>query len=379
MGAPDQPAPPFFVTQPADAVIASRSFEPVPSRTSELHPEIELVEALGEDGILVDEITQTGYASWYAFPVYSPRTLITSGYAGNLGYGYATAVGVKVASPDRRVVAISTTEHMWFGVWYNSDVDSVNETFATGNQTVGDPASFHLKEIEGSLNHFSPFLVEPTAFVAGATYTLVVACQTITVNNPANANGTANAAFSETFTQTGAFGSATFTLASGTLPTGLTLSTVTFDMVNPGVTVSRTAYDQQVIGLDFSTALGDVATIRGEAAYRRPFDYQNRPYAARPDLQYALGADHNFGSFSVIECLRDSGAEECDIFRSLIGSRMLVANIEVHAPVPGMFTGEIEYGRFPVDLVAFADAGENHIRLGPRGDGFGKIVVRAED
>jgi acetolactate synthase-1/2/3 large subunit len=63
--------------------------------------------ALGEDGILVDEITQTGYASWYAFPVYAPRTLITSGYAGNLGYGYATAVGVKVASPDRRVVAIS--------------------------------------------------------------------------------------------------------------------------------------------------------------------------------------------------------------------------------------------------------------------------------
>ena len=81
---------------------------------------------------------------------------------------------------------------------------------------------------------------------------------------------------------------------------GLTLATVTFDTVNPGITVSRTAYDQQVIGLDFSTALGDVATLRGEAAYRRPFDYQNRPYAARPDLQYALGADHNFGTFSVI-------------------------------------------------------------------------------
>jgi acetolactate synthase-1/2/3 large subunit len=63
--------------------------------------------ALGEDGILVDEITQTGYASWYAYPVYAPRTLITSGYAGNLGYGYATAVGVKVASPGHRVVAIS--------------------------------------------------------------------------------------------------------------------------------------------------------------------------------------------------------------------------------------------------------------------------------
>jgi hypothetical protein len=43
-----------------------------------------------------------------------------------------------------------------------------------------------------------------------------------------------------------------------------------------------------------------VATIRGETAYRRPYDYQNRPYAARPDLQYALGADHNFGSFTVV-------------------------------------------------------------------------------
>jgi len=62
---------------------------------------------LPDDGLFVDEITQTGYTSWYAFPVYAPRTLITSGYAGNLGYGYATAVGVQVARPDRKVVAIS--------------------------------------------------------------------------------------------------------------------------------------------------------------------------------------------------------------------------------------------------------------------------------
>jgi len=81
---------------------------------------------------------------------------------------------------------------------------------------------------------------------------------------------------------------------------GLTLSDLRFSVTDPAVFVSRTAYDQQVVGLDFSTALGEVATIRGEAAYRRPFDYQNRPWAARPDLQYALGADHNFGSFNVI-------------------------------------------------------------------------------
>src|SRR5205823_5359486 len=58
----------------------------------------------------------------------------------------------------------------------------------------------------------------------GATYTLVIGCQTINVTNPATTTGTANAAFSQTFTQTNAIGTATFTTAS-TLPTGLSLST----------------------------------------------------------------------------------------------------------------------------------------------------------
>jgi hypothetical protein len=57
----------------------------------------------------------------------------------------------------------------------------------------------------------------------GATYTLVISCQTITVTNPVNNTGTVSAPFSETFTQTGANGTATFTTAS-TLPAGLTLS-----------------------------------------------------------------------------------------------------------------------------------------------------------
>ena len=39
----------------------------------------------------------------------------------------------------------------------------------------------------------------------------------------------------------------------------------------PSVLVSRTAYDQQVFGFDFSTSLGELATLRGEAAYRRPY------------------------------------------------------------------------------------------------------------
>jgi len=58
----------------------------------------------------------------------------------------------------------------------------------------------------------------------GTTYTIVIACQTITVTNPVNANGTASSPFSETFTQTGGIGTTTFSLATGTLPAGLTLA-----------------------------------------------------------------------------------------------------------------------------------------------------------
>jgi Putative Ig domain len=58
----------------------------------------------------------------------------------------------------------------------------------------------------------------------GATYTLVISCQIITVTNPATTTGTVDAPFSATFTQSGAIGTATFTLASGSLPAGLTLS-----------------------------------------------------------------------------------------------------------------------------------------------------------
>ena len=63
--------------------------------------------ALDRDGILVDELTQVGYVGRIAFPVYQPRTYIGSGYQGTLGYGFATALGVKVAKPDKQVLSIN--------------------------------------------------------------------------------------------------------------------------------------------------------------------------------------------------------------------------------------------------------------------------------
>jgi acetolactate synthase-1/2/3 large subunit len=76
-----------------------------------LAPQIAYLEAirraLPEDGILVDELTQMGYAARFAYPVYKARTFLSPGYQGTLGWGYATSLGVKVAKPDTPVVAIS--------------------------------------------------------------------------------------------------------------------------------------------------------------------------------------------------------------------------------------------------------------------------------
>lgn len=64
-------------------------------------------EVLPEDGFFVDEFTQVGYVARVGFPVYHPRTMITPGYQGTLGYGYATGLGVKVANPNKPVVSVN--------------------------------------------------------------------------------------------------------------------------------------------------------------------------------------------------------------------------------------------------------------------------------
>ena len=71
---------------------------------------------LPEDGILVEELTQISYASRILYPVYGPRTYLTTGYQGTLGWGLPTALGAKVAMPDRAVVSVSGDGGFMFGV-----------------------------------------------------------------------------------------------------------------------------------------------------------------------------------------------------------------------------------------------------------------------
>ncbi|MBR0841526.1 hypothetical protein JQ607_15105 [Bradyrhizobium liaoningense] len=75
-----------------------------------------LREVLPANAIVTDELSQVGFASWYGFPVYEPRTFITSGYQGTLGSGFPTALGAKVANPDKPVVAITGDGGFMFGV-----------------------------------------------------------------------------------------------------------------------------------------------------------------------------------------------------------------------------------------------------------------------
>jgi acetolactate synthase-1/2/3 large subunit len=75
-----------------------------------------LREVLPANAIVTDELSQVGFASWYGFPVYEPRTFLSSGYQGTLGSGFPTALGAKVAHPDRPVVAITGDGGFMFGV-----------------------------------------------------------------------------------------------------------------------------------------------------------------------------------------------------------------------------------------------------------------------
>ncbi len=73
-------------------------------------------EELGEDGIFIDELTQVGFASRIIMPVYHPRTFISTGYQGTLGYGFPTGLGVKVAKPDTPVVSVAGDGGFMFAV-----------------------------------------------------------------------------------------------------------------------------------------------------------------------------------------------------------------------------------------------------------------------
>ncbi|MBK8018635.1 MAG: hypothetical protein IPK20_19260 [Betaproteobacteria bacterium] len=71
---------------------------------------------LPRDGFFVEEICQAGFASYYGFPVYEPRTFVTCGPQGTLGFGFPTALGGEGRSSDKAVVSITGDGGFQFGL-----------------------------------------------------------------------------------------------------------------------------------------------------------------------------------------------------------------------------------------------------------------------
>jgi acetolactate synthase-1/2/3 large subunit len=86
----------------------------------EVQPQVAYLDTIREilprDGFLVEELCQVGFASYFAYPVYEPRTYVTCGYQGTLGFGFPTAIGVKAAVPERAVVSITGDGGFLFGM-----------------------------------------------------------------------------------------------------------------------------------------------------------------------------------------------------------------------------------------------------------------------
>jgi Tol biopolymer transport system component len=65
---------------------------------------------------------------------------------------------------------------------------------------------------------------------------------------------------------------------------------------------------------------------------------------------------YDVDSFDPAECTF-TGDGSCPEFDRLLGSRIVVVNLEARGPLKGLFTGQLDYGPLPVELFTFFDAG----------------------
>ncbi len=97
-------------------------------------------------------------------------------------------------------------------------------------------------------------------------------------------------------------------------------------------------------------------------------------YAGHQEFVHGYG----YGSFTAAECPEQTPDAQCAVFANLLGSRLLVANLEVRAPLVGLFRGEIDYGRVPIEVAAFFDAGVTWSRDSRPSFMGGSKQIRAE-
>ena len=94
--------------------VAAAAFERIQPQAAYLQA---LRAVLPRDGIVVPELSQVGFTTYTgALPILAPRTYISEGFQGTLGFGFPTALGVKVAHPNKAVVSITGDGGLMFGL-----------------------------------------------------------------------------------------------------------------------------------------------------------------------------------------------------------------------------------------------------------------------
>jgi acetolactate synthase I/II/III large subunit len=67
----------------------------------------QLQKALNDDAVVISGITNVGYWSHFALRIRRPRTYLSASYFATLGFAFPTALGAKVAAPQRQVISLS--------------------------------------------------------------------------------------------------------------------------------------------------------------------------------------------------------------------------------------------------------------------------------
>jgi acetolactate synthase-1/2/3 large subunit len=122
-------------------------------------PQAHMVELLRqgvpEDGILVCDTTTVAYMCHMHYPVYAPRTYLSTSYMGTLGFGFPASLGVKVAAPDQPVVTVTGDGGFLFAATelataVQHGINTVTVVFddgAYGNSNRDQREKFHGREL----------------------------------------------------------------------------------------------------------------------------------------------------------------------------------------------------------------------------------------
>jgi WD40 repeat protein len=164
----------------------------------------------------------------------------------------------------------------------------------------------------------------------------------------------------------------------------------TSNALNLGVASAALVYDNSFFGatspilgqryrLEVTPTMGSLSYVGVLADYRKYF-MPARPFTIAARLlhygRYGSGGEdqrlqplflgypglvrgYSFGSFDASECnATASDPNSCPVFDQLLGSRMLVGNLELRFPLLGALgLGSGYYGAFPVDFTVFGDGG----------------------